>query len=355
MKVALLNLPLDNNYGGNLQRYALITALKKMGHDPVHISLRKNFKIPFMKIPLILIWRAYQRYIRKMSVDIFYEWKTAGTYNDGLKNIMPFYEEYIPHTAPIYNKTQLRKLERYDAYIVGSDQVWRKTYTGKMLECYFFSFLKQESPLLLAYAVSFGKNENEYIMKDVKRLKPLYERFKATSVREQSGLDILKSIGFTNPSPVSLLDPTFLLSRVDYMKLFDNRKIVQHSGSLFCYILDKNSIIDEEIKQIVSEHKLKPFYCNIKDNKMTIEQWLCCFSTSEYVVTDSYHGVVFSIIFNKPFSLIRNAKRGNARFDTLLDTFGLKDKNEEYDWDKINSIIESKRDDGIHFFKNNLV
>ncbi len=354
MNVAILNLPLDDNYGGHLQRYAMVTTLKKMGHSPSHISLRKNFKIPAWKLPVLLLLRAYRKYIKHQPVEIFYEFKEEDGYLRKLSKNHTFYETYIPHTHPVYTKKDLERLPAFDAYIVGSDQVWRKSYTGKMLETYYFGFIKQSSPFLIAYAVSFGRDDNEYTEEDIKKLKPLYTRFKSVSVREKSGASILKSVGFDNPPPIIVLDPTFLLTKTEYNDLIGDTAPLNDSKYVFCYILDKTEAIEKEIERVQKEMDLKVVYCSIKESRLTIQEWLKGIAMSEHVITDSYHGLVFSIIFNKPFSLFKNENRGKTRFDSVLDIFNLGMVNEIYDWEVVNKTIQRKRVEGMDFIKENL-
>ena len=96
------------------------------------------------------------------------------------------------------------------------------------------------------------------------------------------------------------------------------------------------------IQETAQKLDLKPFYITINEN-ISIEQWLRAFHDSKYVITDSYHGLVFSIIFNKPFLLLENEKRGNARFESILKMFNLKANSEKYDWNYINLTIKKRR------------
>lgn len=89
------------------------------------------------------------------------------------------------------------------------------------------------------------------------------------------------------------------------------------------------------------------------DGNTSIEQWLRSFRDAQYIITDSYHGLVFSIIFNKPFTLIRNEKRGNARFDSLLKTLDISTDN-NINWTKVNSNIQTEREKALLFIKKSL-
>ena len=129
------------------------------------------------------------------------------------------------------------------------------------------------------------------------------------------------------------------------------------------------------IKFVESNNHLKSFRVNSRYEdysaplneriQPSVEQWLRGFMDADMVVTDSFHACVFSIIFNKPFVVVGNNKRGNTRFDSLLKTFGLADRflydindiermNSTIDWDSVNAIIEELRNLSLNFIKLNL-
>lgn len=98
---------------------------------------------------------------------------------------------------------------------------------------------------------------------------------------------------------------------------------------------------------------INPFFASlVGENSMSIEQWLRSFTDSEFVVTDSYHGMIFSIIFNKPFHLLHNGFRGNARFESLIHLLQIRDN--EFDRDKINSIIRKEKEKSYLFIEKAL-
>lgn len=176
MKIALLNLPIDNNYGGNLQRYALVKTLQDLGHDVVHINLRFDFSGSLVqKLWLMIQWFGSNcRRLRWHS--LLPEWE----YKKSLRNIDVFYNRYIPHTEEFRQdfKTKCKSLPPFDMYIVGSDQVWRKLMTGANgfgLSMYFFDFLP-DNQNRIAYGVSLGTNENELTNDEINALKSLYEK-----------------------------------------------------------------------------------------------------------------------------------------------------------------------------------
>ena len=346
MRIALLNLPIDNNYGGNLQRYALIKVLQDMGHDVEHVQLKSTDKHSWT-IPFRILKRTFVR-IFNHNQEIFIERNRKKK----IAEILPFYKQYIPHSSEEYDENNIHELCHYDAYIVGSDQVWRKKISKNNLPLLFLNFISDRNIVKLAYSVSFGCDVNELNKSEINLLGELYSRFTAVSVREFSGIDLIKSYGWELPKPIQLLDPTFLLSIDNYKCIIDNNRTSKSKGELFCYLLDPSSEKYDKVRQISSSKGFVPFFCTLND-RISIEQWLKSFYDAKYVITDSYHGMVFSIIFNKPFYLFRNEKRGNSRFDTLFNLFKIKDT-ENIDWKIVNGVIAYKRSCSIAFLSSNL-
>ena len=158
----------------------------------------------------------------------------------------------------------------------------------------------------------------------------LAKRFDAISVREQSGVKIMKET--FHLSACQVLDPTLLLP-VDFYRSFMQKSDMDSSG-LVSYLLDgneeKRNIIAVAREQLqLSQTELLLFPSRYKDEVprfSSVSSWLSAFANADFVVTDSFHGCVFSIIFRKPFVVISNSGRGNERFFSLLDTFGLNDR-----------------------------
>lgn len=318
MKIALLNLPYDNNYGGNLQRYALMKVLQDMGHDVTHLNLRFHYYLPWYKMPYTFTKRIILKYIFGRDLKINQERYSQQEYETKCAVTEPFYQKYIKHTDPITELKQLKQYQNFDAYIVGSDQVWRKRIAKKYLQSMFLDFLPCDTKVRrIAYGVSLGVAENELSKDEIKQLSDLYRLFNAVSVREDSALELFKTYGWNQPQAVQVLDPTMLLRKEDYLRLIELGNTVPSDGNLFCYILDKTDEKRAFISQKVEELHLNPFELGL-DKPTSIEQWLRSFVDAEYIITDSYHGLVFAIIFNKPFYLIKNEFRGNARFDSIL-------------------------------------
>ena len=351
MKIALLNLPYDNNYGGNLQRYALMKVLQDMGHDVTHVNLRFHWQLPWYKKNYVYIKRLLKKILINHHTHINQEKELNETYKQLCSITDSFYERYIEHTEVITDIKQLKNLVGYEAYIVGSDQVWRKKIAKKYLQTLFLDFLPHDTNTKkIAYAVSMGNSENELNSKEILYLGKLYKRFDAVSVREQSALSLFESYGWTIPKASVSLDPTLLLSKENYTALIDNAKTVPSEGQIFCYILDDSKEKQKLIEDKEKELEMISFRISLKgNNAVSIEQWLRSFNDAEYVITDSYHGLLFSIIFRKPFYLFMNPFRGNARFDSVLEKFGISANNSETDWNQLSNLVDDNRKQSLIF------
>lgn len=359
MKIALLNLPLDNNYGGNLQRYALIKTLERMGHEVTYLLCKSNFDdISLSHAIARSCKRAIKKYILNYEVGIISEMKRRNIKLANDKKTLSFVCDNINVSTPIHNKKELIEFSKnntFDAYIVGSDQVWRKKITQEYgLHTYFLDFLYDIQSLKIAFAASLGTDENELSEDEIKGLRHYYCKFNFTSVREISGADLLHQYKCDIPVPTVLLDPAFLLSKDDYKQLINKGCTKQSRGNMFCYILDSNKYKRKIINDESKYRNLKPFYASLNDEcSFSIYQWLRSFEDSEFIVTDSFHGVVFALIFNKPFKYIRNTFRGNARFDSLFQMLGI-DNVENVNWEIINRNINEQKCRQLSFLESSL-
>ena len=357
MRIALLNLPLDSNYGGNLQRYALMKVLSRMGHDVIHLNL--HF-IPHVSSIYKYKWFLCQMK-KKLCKDhtVTLSWEKFIEQNDIFRCEVakPFYDKYIPHTEPITKIEALKKYSNYDAYIVGSDQVWRPNMAKSYgLKTYFFDYLPSNNIKKIAYAVSMGVSEKEMNEKQIVTFRNLYNGFKAVSVRELISLKILDDYGWINPKAEIALDPTFLLDKSDYVQIINENETSSIDGSLFCYILDPSSEKYAIIDVLAKEKSFKPFYqigCSSSDS-MSIPQWLRSIKDAEYIVTDSYHGLVFSLIFNKPVKVLMNKRRGNARFESLQELLHFDLYKDSFKWEAINDAIKKGQMESMTFLEKSL-
>ena len=361
MKIALLNLPLDNNYGGNLQRYALMKVLQDMGHDVTHIYLKQKYILPWYKIPYSYSKHFIKKYVfRQKDTLILYEQYLNKRNEERLSLTLKFYEKYIKHTPVCYNIKDIVRLCRnqYDAYMVGSDQVWRKGSTGQIgLENYFLKFSKGENVHRYAYAVSFGVEGTPLSKREKNRLNELYRNFDAVSAREISALEMMKNYGWTNPEAVLCLDPTFLLEADDYDFLIEESNAINSTGGkIYAYVLEKTIKTDFILDYYKRRMEKEVVEVGLADtSNVSIGQWLNNIRNAVMVITDSFHGVVFSIIFRRPFIFLGNKGRGNARITSLFEILHLgSPENEMSDYTHVDKYLSALREFSINFLKKAL-
>ena len=332
MKIGILTLPIAENYGGILQAVALCRFLRSQGHEVVliykenakHQSRWKNLAVSvLLKIPFHDFRNFKTNYKNKKERQkrkVFHRC---------------FVESQIPSISQdLFTKGELEDFSRkeaFDAVIVGSDQVWRKRYINDAYyKSYFLDFVDGANVKKIAYAASFGKDHWEG-EGDAEEIADQLKDFTAVSTREASGVAVCRdSFGFGSAEHV--LDPTFLMDKSYYIDEIISKYDVSNIpiGGLVTYVLDeadeKRDIIRtaQDSLGISNTHHLKGF--NSLGETYTVPQWLASFAYADFVVTDSFHGMVFSIIFEKNFLVIANHKRGLDRFTSLLSLFGLEDR-----------------------------
>lgn len=212
-----------------------------------------------------------------------------------------------------------------DSYIVGSDQVWRRWGEGKEgnpyrdLKDYMFNFVRNKKSNRIAYAASFGceKIEDARLTPEIMdELKPLAQRIDHVSVRETSAVNIAKEYWGIDAELV--LDPVFLLDKKHYSKLIRyHTSEVRPSNPIFGYLLDASTFKKDAINRIVTSPS-EIYYLNHIQKLPPVEQWLKNIRDAQLVITDSFHGVALSLIFNTPFIVLENTYGGVSRMESLL-------------------------------------
>ena len=372
MKIGILTQPLQNNYGGLLQNYALQQVLKAMGHNPITLD-HKSREFP--------AWHRLLGHTKGVMLHILSPSKnpkpkyvpTNEELNIIEANTRNFIERSIIRTKKCLGGEDFKKevVDRgIEALVVGSDQCWRPAYNDYLEDMYLQFAENLSVKKRMSYAASFGTDEWEYTKEMTKVCSSLAKIFDLITVREKSGITLCKErLGV---DAVHVLDPTMMLAKEHYVAMIEEYGENESEGNLFNYILDPTSakiVFVEKVakKKDLTSFQVLPVYNEdhrTKENvKYEIEKciypspvkWLRAFMDAEMTIVDSFHGMVFSIIFNKPFWVIGNLERGMSRFNSLLSDFGLserliseKDLSEidflkPIDWGGVNKILDSKR------------
>lgn len=342
--VGILNFHYENyNYGANLVAYSLSEIVKSMGFNPYVIDFD-----PFPELSPIL---------RYSTINFYY-----------------FRQKYLKMTPKYKNASELSQLNRYfSQFITGSDQVWRKLITQNNIYTYFLDFVSKENKKI-AYAASFGTEKFEGDCIESIKCSSLLSNFDAISVREEKGVTICHDT--FNINSIQTLDPTLLLTQDDYEKIIDEEYdsnidiamyfVMDHDNKMINNKYLKQNFPTNNIINIKGHYESLPFGSLFKYN--SISMWLDGIRKCKILITDSFHGLVFGILFQKRVICIGKKSAALSRFESLFNQLGgnLEKINynsieevdfanlEEIDYSIINKNLENTRNKSLKYLKESL-
>lgn len=368
-KVAVLTRLNMINYGGTLQAVALSRALKKIGLDSVYIRHQGetgawNSVRDYLGMRKQLLGHNDIRAIggvvktlasnllyldRKKKIENFVEFRKSYL---NMSDICLTYESFEP-----YGNT-------YDGYITGSDQVWNNDFeTGKIDYAYFLKFVDPSKPCFSYAASAGGKKSDEYMNQVVE----LTRDFRGISVREDSLNEHMTAMGAENVKTV--LDPTLLFSGKEWKELERRPSGKVPSHYILVYYLERDSYDDPIVNAVrkgtgLPVIDLNPLHMRSSagvhaDRKAGPREFLYWFSHADYVVTNSFHAVSFSLIFHRRFIACQRAGQ-ESRINDLLKSLGLENRiiHEAEEWKKIYDSLpkkyenfEARREESYDFLK----
>lgn len=353
MKIGLITINDNNNYGNRLQNFATQEFFHKKYNIDVYtiknsILLNKNQKnlkyfIKFFVANLKLVLEKFSLSKRQQA---FNQFNKKIKYN---KNIINWYGNY----KKISNE--------YDMFLVGSDQVWNPY--GRMSDIELLSFTEKSK---ISFAPSFGVSEIRE--KDKEKLKKEINKFKAISVRENEGKKIIQEV--TDKNVEVLVDPTMLLESNDWDNVIRKPSQLKTDKYILNYFLGNLSEDKkQEIERIAKENnceiinildKNSPFYQTGPSEFLYLEK------NAFLICTDSFHSCVFAIIYNRPFVVFNREDKNvsmNSRIKTLLSKFNLENRyfknsitNEllECDYTESHLILKEERLKAVNFINEAL-
>ena len=354
MKIGIITFFNYCNFGAALQCAGLAQVLKDLGHEPEYI----DYTCPFIANPFglnSLKKRGPVGYVYTSAGHVFYLPRHG---------LFRKFRESIPHTAPVGPDSIADYADCYDAYITGSDQVWNTKLTD--FDKHFFLDFVRDPNKKLSYSASFGgasideKRADEYA--------ELLRDFRAVSVREDYGAELVKRL--TGKDAAVLLDPTLLLHREDWEKLAAPGK--KKRPTLLVYQMGFSGAMVKTANAIAREKKVAVDYIpfplgGVVPGKYQLRlgprEWLAQFRDADYIVTDSYHGIIFAILFEKQFLVVADGQHKNQRAISLLTRLGLTDRvvtGESHDIDRpidyarVKAILEEDRQKSIDWLRRQL-
>lgn len=289
-----------------------------------------------------------------------------------------------------YEMSMKRKLSEYEdlnyfceKFVLGSDQLWNWYSINELGNFYLLDFV-HKNKIKIAYGTSFGHSRSFFPLEDRIRTAELLQEFDSVSVREEEGVDILyRDFGVYSKW---VLDPVFLCEKEVYDAAADESEYFIDEPYLFAYILnpteEKRCAVYEAAKfldkkpvtlidgQSMEKDKLAEIMGGTDVlREVEIETWLRLIRDADFVITDSFHGTCFSIINGKNFLSIKNRKRGNSRFQSLMRMVGLEDRLVEEDfseermkelysqpvaYERCNGILKQEKADSLNWLKQAL-
>lgn len=376
MRIAIITFfQSQDNYGQLLQCYALQRVIRQMGHKPYLIRYGFHEKyFHWLKKKNILTAKGRHEAYRQVK-ELF-----RHRNNSSARGFDLFRKMHLAKSLRCYNS--LPELRHHppkaECYITGSDQVWAQLLSDENNKSFFLDFGPHNTKRI-SYAPSFAVDDYPSELK--KRLTEQLSKFDAISVREQSGVRICKEVGY---DANLVLDPTLLLTADHYKAL-----VKKPSMSNYCFVYHVNITSKEELlwntfHSYNDNHNLASVatFANPSEGQNmefidganyvypTIEEWLGLVQSAEYVLTSSFHGLVFSILFHKPFVVCLRKETlfaGNDRIMTLLNLLGLNDrivsekKQDVVDvvlnpinWLEVEALLNREREKSLSFLNNAL-
>lgn len=369
----------SDNYGQQLQCFALQKYLIGLGHD--------TYLIKYMPTNHIPLWRRIARSIKYRLLvsseqkEMDKKLKLICERNNLLncrRGFKEFRDKYIKSTEIVYRNIKELRNNPPDAdiYICGSDQVWNNSLKDPDTAGWFLDFGKPTAKRI-SYAASIGRDIDS---SEINRFTKYLKNFNAISVREQKAYALCHQLGFDKS--IIAIDPTLLLnsSAYDSIEIYSNGTDVAGKPYVFIYTLNirtAEEIYWDDFQKIIAKDGLqirsvsssgylpaRELLPGVQNEQATIPEWLSLIKHSEYVITTSFHGVVFCLLYHKPFYavLLNNEySKGNDRIISLLEFLhlsnlivsnseSLKQINfENIDWIDVDAMIALLRQKSTHF------
>ncbi len=359
MRVGIITFHFVNNFGGALQAYSLQRVVKEKCKVDVEIIDYRNWFIRLTdRIRLLPI--------TTNPFELISGFKTMGQRAGRRNRFGRFALKYSQLSRKYYSHFSLRRCPPGDdKYICGSDQIWNPFLTAGVSYNYFLQFEKDPANKI-AYAPSFGSatiNKRYH-----NKVRNYLGSIGHLSVREKSGQEFIKQL--TGRDALRLIDPTFLLSKEEWSEVGAER--TEKNPYILLYIMQRDEEVYEYARKIkeqmglklieISRYGYNPGFVDETLVDVGPMEFLALFRDAEYVCTNSYHGLAFSIIFEKQFCLIP-CKRFRARINNLLDLLKISVDADGEDWESLTAsynqefvreVIKRERETSIQYLRDSI-
>lgn len=362
MKIAIITIVDNINYGTYLQAYATYKIIKSLGHDPIIINYTRPY-ISSKEVAIGYLRNPKMSILKKLAYASFY----TLLYPFMIWQVKRFLSKNVKMTTLYRNYNELKKSPpEADIFLTGSDQVWNSNYNNGIDESFFLSFTKKKK---YAYAASIGLNS--FPEQEKEKIRKLLLEYKAISVREYFGIEALQNIGINNI--IQVLDPTFLFTKEMWLSMIKkkNKKIKDRYLLIYSVESGRNDFVIQQAKEIASKRKLKLYWVcptykfknALKVDKVynfaSVEDFIFLFANADFIVASSFHGTAFAINFNKEFLSVSPGKY-NTRVCSLLKLCQLEDRYvsnsfktnesiENINYNTVNSILNIERKKSISY------
>ncbi len=357
----------EDNYGQQLQMYALYTFLTNMGHD---VSMINYAATSDSTLGVSFLSKIKKKILEPQTILQSLRHKLGRSLVSSKEDIKDcefkkFRDKYFKWTKHYATYVELvANPPIVDAYICGSDMIWCESNKCRP---YFIDFISDGCKI--AYAPSFGRSSiTKTYQKEVKRM---LSSFSAISMREESGVEICKSLGYTDAKWMP--DPTVLLNKAEYIKI--EKQPEKKNGYVFMYLLGHTTEIPfSEIYKFAADKKLDVCYRASQRRSdeypkvyPTIEEWIGYMNHAEYIITNSFHGCMIAIILNKRFiylPLTGDCESKNARAYSILDKLSLNDRiwrgdlnaiTHDIDYAVVNSTMKNWIEDADEYLSTSIL
>lgn len=363
MKVSIITILDNTNYGTYLQALAIAKAIESLGHTAEVIRYIRPIMTAEGHSKMLLRERGFLRWLsRRRYIPVMLKLRELDYRYIG---------KFIKVTQEYCSFDQLKKNPPIaDVYLTGSDQVWNSIYNRGVDLSYYLEFAPTNAKKI-SYAASIGMEK--FSDSEVGHIHSLLSKYNAITVREKSAQTLLSDLGISSEV---VLDPTLLLDNVQWSDIAAQYTLSLEEPYLLVYSVEtktQNKLIEHYAKEIASKYRYKIYQVSYSKGrgftwadkaftKATPDIFLNLMKNASFVIASSFHGTAFAINFNKPFFSIA-ANRFNSRVENLLDITHLKDRLitdsrsciediKDIDYQVVNSLLKTEREKSLHILKS---